>query len=219
MGGRAKKLAIFDLDGTLVDTIVDVCDCFNQALIECGYPSHSTAFVSSLIGLPLEQIVSSLLPEQTSATEVTRVSLQYKKKYAASDKPNTHPFPGIIDVLEKLQEQGVRLAVNTNKAHEIACDVVNTMFANLDMDIYGYGRIGTTKPSPEAVILLMEQCDALPSETVYIGDTAVDVETAFNAGVDSIVVTWGQGKQSLYDDERAHMVVDDTEQLFRAICG
>ncbi len=217
MGYRAKKLVIFDLDGTLVDTIDDVCICFNRSLIECGYPARSLAYVSSLIGLPLEEIVASLLPDNAPKNDVARVSQVYKKVYAKSDKPNTHPFPGVVDVLNALNSRGIHLAVNTNKAHEIALDVVNAMFSGLEMPVFGYGKAGTTKPSPEAVFALMEMYGVASNEMVYVGDTIVDVETACNAGIDSIVVSWGQGDSSLYEDKRITSVVNDPQELLSAI--
>lgn len=217
MCGNAKKLAIFDLDGTLVNTIDDVCTCFNCSLVECGYPGRSKDFISSLIGLPLDKIIASLLPEGVPSTEVKRVSESYKSIYASFEKPNTKPYPGIPDVLRKLEESGIHLAVNSNKAHEITCNMVNSLFPGIDMSVYGYGRVVTSKPSPEAVYELLEEYDVDPCNAVYVGDTSVDLETACNAGIDAIIVKWGQGKSDLYRDIRITTVVNNSTELVDAI--
>lgn len=217
MTDSPKKLVIFDLDGTLVNTINDVCNCFNRALIECGYPGQSEAFISSLIGLPLEEIIRFLLPDRVPREEIVRVSAVYKNIYASFEKPNTKPYPGVPDVLRELKERGVHVAVNSNKAHEIACNMVNTIFPEFDLRVFGYGRVATSKPSPEAVYELLEEFGVDPCDAVYVGDTSVDLETACNAGIDAIIVAWGQGKSDLYGDSRITAVVNDSAELMNAI--
>lgn len=217
MTNHAKKLVIFDLDGTLINTIDDVCICFNRALVECGYPGRSEVFISSLIGLPLEEIIGFLLPDRVPNEEIMRVSAAYKNIYASFEKPKTKPYPGVPGVLRKLKERGVHVAVNSNKAHEIACNMVSTIFPEFDLRVFGYGRVTTSKPSPEAVYELLEEFGVDPCEAVYVGDTSVDLETACNAGVDAIIVTWGQGKPDLFGDSRITAVVNDSAELMNAI--
>lgn len=217
MTDYTKKLAIFDLDGTLVNTIDDVCICFNRALTECSYSGQSEAFISSLIGLPLEEIIRFLLPDGVSSEEIMRVSRTYKNIYASFEKPSTKPYPGIPETLRKLKENGVYLAVNSNKAHEIACNMVDRLFPELDMSVFGYGRVATSKPSPEAVYELLERYGVDPCDAVYVGDTGVDLETACNAGIDAIIVGWGQGKPELFADSRISAVVNDSTELMNAV--
>lgn len=217
MTNHAKKLVIFDLDGTLINTIDDVCICFNRALVECGYSGQSEALISSLIGLPLEEIIRFLLPDGVLSEEIMRVSAAYKNIYASFEKPNTRPYPGVSEVLRKLKERGVYLAVNSNKAHEIACNMVNTIFPEFDLNVFGYGRVATSKPSPEAVYELLEEFNVDQCDAVYVGDTSVDLETACNAGIDAIIVAWGQGKPDLFGDSRIAAVVNGSAELMDAI--
>lgn len=211
-----KKLVIFDLDGTLVNTIEDVCWCFNEAISSYGYPGREHAYISSLVGKPLEEIVSKLLPDDIDQEDVRKVSLRYREIYNASEKPNTKPYPGIVSLLRALVSSGVSIAVNSNKAHEIACDVVEQMFPDMKIIVSGYGDVPTVKPHPEGAKLLMENYGVRPEEAVYVGDTIVDVETAFNAGIDCIWVTWGQGA-GLENDSRIKAVASSPDDLLKSI--
>lgn len=210
-----RKLAIFDLDGTLVDTVTDVAACFDEALVSCGHPARGVDGVSRLLGRPLEVIVAGLLPEDAAADadEVTKVAQAYRAAYKASDKPNTKPFPGIVELCRSLIDSGMTVAVNTNKPHENAVAVVESFFGNLPMRVCGYGAVDTVKPDPAGANLLMKQAGATPEETVYVGDTIIDVQTAEAAGLDCIVVTWGQGTDDLYEDERVFSVAHTADEL------
>lgn len=214
-----KKLVIFDLDGTLVNTIEDVCHCFNVALERRGFSAREDAFIASLVGKPLETIICGLLPEGANADDVTRVAKMYREVYGASDKPNTKPYPGVVDMLNKLQDDGVALAVNSNKPHEVAVEVVAQMFPGLNIAVSGYGNISSTKPDPEGAKLLMRETGIVSKDTVYVGDTVVDVDTAANAGIDCIIVTWGQGAPELYEDSRIAKTVGTAGELLAAIEG
>lgn len=214
-----KKLAIFDLDGTLVNTIEDVCCCFNEALKRCSFPVRDDGFIASLVGKPLETIVCGLLPEDADEDTVTRVAKTYREVYGASEKPNTKPYPGVVEMLHKLQSDGIALAVNSNKPHEAAVDVVAQMFPGLDMSVSGYGNVLSTKPDPEGAELLMREAGVTLQETVYVGDTVVDVDTAANAGIDCIIVTWGQGTPELYEDSRIAKTVGTAADLVVTIKG
>lgn len=209
----AVKLAIFDLDGTLVNTIEDVCDCFNQALENCGHSRVDDGVIAALVGKPLPVIVRGLLPEGISDDEVDAMAGEYRRVYGASAKPNTKPYPGIPEMLAHLQAEGVRLAVNSNKPHEATVEVVNRMFPKLDMDVVGFGAVVTTKPDPAGANLLMERVGVIPADTVYVGDTVVDVDTADAAGVRCVLVTWGQGTPELRDDSRIWVVAEDAVDL------
>ena len=114
------KLVIFDLDGTLLDTVEDVADCFNMALREHRFPERSLDEIASLVGGDLETIVSRLLPSDASQNDVSEVKASYRRLYAASEKPKTHPYAGVQELLDALYDQGVSLAVNTNKGPDEA---------------------------------------------------------------------------------------------------
>ncbi len=210
----AVKLAIFDLDGTLVNTIEDVCGCFNQALENCGHPRVNATVIAALVGKPLPVIVRGLLPESASDDEVNAVAGEYRRVYGASEKPNTKPYPGIPEMLGHLRAAGVRLAVNSNKPHEAAVEVVNRMFPSFDIDVAGFGSVSTTKPDPAGANLLMERACVAPDDTVYVGDTVVDVDTAEAAGVRCVLVTWGQGTSELRNDPRLWAVSEDAVDMF-----
>ena len=211
------KLVIFDLDGTLVNTAEDVTACFNAALTNMGFPGCTLEQVCALLGKPLEAIVQGLLPQDAPEHAVADVSAEYRRVYKTADKPNTRPYPGVVACLEALAAQGIKLAVNSNKPHPAACDAVAQLFPTVDMAVAGYGKVDTTKPDPAGALLLMQEAGATSQETVYVGDTIVDVETAANAGCPCVIVTWGQGTPDLYHDARIAHVVDDAASLAAAL--
>ena len=126
-----RKLVVFDLDGTLVDSITDVALCFDRALTEEGFPAPGVPGVLEAVGGNLEQVVSKLLPEtlRTSAN-IDAVKHRYRRLYLESDKPNTSPYPGIRELIRDLRGLGVKVAVNTNKGQALSDELVGRLFTD-----------------------------------------------------------------------------------------
>ena len=218
----SRRLVIFDVDGTLVDTVEDVAECFNQALVAAGYPSSTLEGVSAQLGKPLEEIVRGILPPDVAREDaaVTVVSQAYRKAYASSPKSRTRPYPGVSKALRQLLDSGMQIAVNSNKPHDNLVRLMDRFFRGLPLLVSGYGNVGvkSAKPDPEGARWLMTKAKVTPAETLYVGDTRIDVDTASNAGVGCVVVAWGQGTDELYRDPRIERVVMDTDELIAA-CG
>ena len=218
----SRRLVIFDADGTLVDTVEDVAECFNQALVAAGYPSSTLEGVAAQLGKPLEEIVRGILPPSARGEDaaVAAVSKAYRQAYAASPKSRTRPYPGVSEALRKLVDSGMRIAVNSNKPHDNLVRLMDGFFGDLPLLVCGYGNVGikSAKPDPEGARWLMAEAKVPPAETLYVGDTHIDVDTASNAGVSCVVVAWGQGTDELYRDPRIERVVTDTDELIAA-CG
>ncbi len=189
------RLAIFDFDGTLVDTITDVALCFNRALTACGFPTHPPSGYPRFVGGNLETVISRLLPpDYCTAADIDRVKQVYRPLYLEDAKPNTRPYPGILPLLAGMAAQGIRLGVSTNKAQPLTEALCDSLFLpDTFAGIIGYDDAHPSKPDPYSVDALMAQCGVTAAETVYIGDGRTDLETAANAGVPCIFVTWGQG--------------------------
>lgn len=189
------RLAIFDFDGTLVDTITDVALCFNRALTTCGYPAHPTSLYPRFVGGNLETVISRMLPpDRCSTADIERVVQVYRPLYLNDAKPNTCPYPGMLSLLTDMAAQGIRLGVSTNKAQQLTEALCDTLFPpDTFAGIIGYDNAHPSKPDPYSVHALLEQCGVSAAEAVYIGDGRTDLETAANAGVPCIFVTWGQG--------------------------
>lgn len=189
----APKLVIFDLDGTLVDTIGDVAACFNRALEKHDFPTHAPEKYPSLVGGSLEAVVSRLLPEGSPASAVDMVKDEYRRIYRESSKPLTKLYPGISDCLTRLQNAGIALAVNTNKGQDLAEECIQDLLPGFELAIEGYRVSIPPKPDPAGAIALADRMGVDPADCVYVGDGPTDVSTAKNAGMQFVFVEWGQG--------------------------
>lgn len=200
------ELVIFDFDGTLVDTITDVALCFNAALARCGLPQHPPERFGAFVGGDLETVVSRMLPPDAVTEEnITRVKTEYRALYAAGEKPNTKLYDGMWELLLALKACGCALAVNSNKGQALLEGLIGQMFPTGFFDaVVGYCEACPSKPDPTGVRSILHECGVLPEKAVYVGDGMSDVRTAYNAGIDGIFVTWGQGQ--LTDEAAASCV-------------
>lgn len=213
------KLLIFDFDGTIVDTITDVGLCFNEALMQNGFPQHPLEAFGAFVGGDLETVVSRMLPEQARSPEnIDRVKTVYRRLYLSNPKPNTKPYPGIMRVLAQLKASGHHLAVNSNKGQALLEDLVRKLFpADFFESVVGYEETRPSKPSPAGVDLICSQCRCERKQAVYIGDGHSDIETAVNAGIPCVLVKWGQGTQQDFADVRVADFVETASQLYEAL--
>ena len=185
------RLAIFDLDGTILDTLEDLTDSVNAALQKHGLPTHSLDAVRSFVGKGIFTLIQKAVPANTDAEKLNAVFEDFKVYYAAHCADKTKPYKGIVDLLLALRRAGVFTAVVSNKADfavkELAFRYFDGLFDAAVGEIEGVPR----KPAPDSVLAVMRSLGCAASESVYIGDSDVDVETAKNANVDGIFVQWG----------------------------
>lgn len=210
-----KKLFIFDFDGTAVDTITDVGICFNEALRLHGFPQHPLENIGSMVGGNLETVVSRMLPQDQITTDnIDAVKTTYRKLYLESSKPNTAPYPGMRALLDELKASGAKLAVNSNKGQALLDDMVEKLFPSGYFDsVIGYLETRPSKPDPHGVAMILAACGCAREEAVYIGDGKSDIDTAVNAGIPCVFVTWGQGSAEDRRNPAIAHAVDTAEQL------
>lgn len=216
------KLVIFDCDGTLVDTVCDVALCFSAALEECGFPRCDLDAVVPFIGLPLEEIARGLLAmggSEFSDTDVEKVSLAYKRHYAASDLSNTAPFPGVVELLDELVANGVAIGVNSNKPESALIELLGNCFPGSHLDIVGFVPGRPSKPNPNGAVSIVERANVAMRDAVYVGDTVVDLDTAINAQMDCILVAWGQGGPDLRERPELVAYCDTPQELLSCLLG
>lgn len=212
------KLAIFDLDGTLLNTIEDVADCFNQALAANNFPIHSLEEVISLVGGDLETIVGNLLPlSDATSDNIELVKTSYKQIYSASPKSKTKPYEGIPDFLIELADSNVSLAINTNKGQDLAETCVHDLLPNLAIPIAGYREDVPSKPNPFGVNKLLRHANCSNKDAVYIGDGISDVLTANNAEIKFIYCAWGQGSEEAVSEIDSNVLVAESVQQLHDI--
>lgn len=215
------KNLIFDLDGTLLDTLPDIRYAINLALEECGYDySFSLADTHYLIGNGADTLVKRALKENSEDMEAfSALKKVYMRNYAEYQNVHTKPFNGLVPVLEFLKERGINLFVVTNKPDALAHVVVKAHFGKLFTSVMGHSEGNPVKPDPYLLNLLFSEFDLKKEDCLFIGDSEVDVDTAKNGGLKCGLVTWGYGyyKPSLLD--RADYVIKRPKELAQAALG
>lgn len=202
------------MDGTLIDTLTDLADACNHALRKGGFPVHPTDAYKEFIGRGPLNLIRGALPEENRGEETVRtVRGFFHEYYSAHSEDNTKPYRGVTEAIKKLREAGVRIAVCSNKYHDDAVKMSETYFPELiDMTV-GFRDGMKLKPDPEACIGIMKRFGASRKETVYIGDSGVDMQTGRNLGVTTIGVAWGFRPKKELEDQGAEVIIDKAEEL------
>lgn len=182
---------IFDLDGTLLDTIKDLADSVNFALSMCGYKERTLKEVTSFVGDGVRMLIKRSVPEGTDEEGYEKVFLLFKEHYHHNSNNKTKPFEGIEDLIIKLKSLGYKIGVVSNKYDSAVKELVLIHFENMISVAIGESEEIRRKPNPDGVIKALKTLSVRKEEAVYIGDSEVDLKTAQNAGVDCILVSWG----------------------------
>ncbi len=187
------RLAIFDLDGTLLDTLEDIADACNHALNKCGFPSRDLEEYRRFVGRGIMNLFRSALPEGHKDEEtVLKVRDSFIPYYNTHKDDRTRPYPGIEELLDALSANGILLAIASNKYQEATEELVRKHFGRYDFPcILGQRDGKPIKPDAGIILEAMRACDVHPDEVVYCGDSDVDMQTGKNAGVRTIGVSWG----------------------------
>ncbi len=189
------KLAIFDLDGTVLDTLNDLANAVNAAMDLHGYPRHSVEDVRRFVGNGVAKLISRAVPEGTSQAQCAQVLEDFKACYRAHMDDLTRPYPGILDLLAALKAAGIRIGINSNKFDAALQGLCELHFRGLYDYAVGESESTPRKPDPTAAQRIMQAANALPEQTIYIGDSDVDLATARNAHTDAAWVSWGFRKR------------------------
>ncbi len=204
-----KKLIIFDLDGTLLNTLADLAAATNQALDKLHFPTHPTQAYLRFVGNGINKLFERALPEAARTPEnVLRVRNLFVPYYHEHGTDLTRPYDGIPAVLQQLQARGIKLAVASNKYQAATQELVKHFFPEIAFAAVLGQREGLpTKPNPLFVQEILTQTGIAPADTLYVGDSDVDMQTARNAGVEACAVLWGfRSEEELRAYSPAHMV-------------
>ncbi len=182
---------IFDLDGTLLDTLNDLAASTNHALRQHGMPEHTTDEVRRMVGNGVAKLIERAVPQGLDNPDYEQVLADFKAHYSVHSMDTTRPYPGIEELLHTLKQQGKRLAVVSNKFCTATEALCRHFFGDTIEVAIGESERIRKKPAPDAVIEAMRRLDAHKDNTVYVGDSEVDVATAHNSGLPCISVTWG----------------------------
>ncbi len=210
------KLCIFDLDGTLTDTIPAISHFGNTALTKYGFPEIEPDKYKLLVGNGRDLLIHRMLDIFSADTEENfkNVGGAYDAAYEADPLYETKPYDGIIELLDNLKSNGIKIAVLTNKPDNVAQDVVKLFFGDRFDIICGERKGIKVKPDPEAALLIAKELGCTTAETIFIGDTYVDITTGKNAGMESIGVLWGfRDETELKNAGADHIVAHPSEIL------
>lgn len=185
------KLVIFDLDGTLLNTLEDLAGALNYALRACGYPERSLREVRGFVGCGIRKLVERGVPLGASADAADRVLTSFHAYYREHSADKTVPYDGIAELLERLRENGLLLAVVSNKADYAVQYLCNYFFPGLLNVCTGEREGMRRKPYPDLPEYVLKLLNVRAEESVYIGDSEIDLQTAANSGLDCVSVGWG----------------------------
>lgn len=210
-----KKLVIFDLDGTLLNTIEDLGHAANHALQLNGYPTHSIASYPFFVGNGVRKLMERVLPETSRDTQTVEAVLKdFKAYYNEHLTDFSKPYPGIMELLEDLCDRGVKLAVASNKYHEAVQHIIEHAFPDIDfVAVEGQKEGRNVKPDPSIVFSVLAQAHVEKADTLYVGDSGVDMETARRACVDSVGVSWGFRPVKELNEYHADTIVDSPAEI------
>jgi phosphoglycolate phosphatase len=214
------KLIIFDLDGTLLDTIEDIAQACNYALRQCGCPERSLSEFNSMIGHGIFNLFRCALPQEKRSEEMVRqMHSHFVPWYREHICDRTRPYPGIYEVLDTLAEKGISFAVASNKYQEGTELLTEKFFGRYNFRCVLGQRTGKPiKPDPEIINEILREAGGIKcDETVYCGDSDVDMQTGINAGVRTIGATWGFRSREELAAYSPWVLAEKTEDISEAI--
>ncbi len=212
------KAVIFDLDGTLLNTLDDLADGVNIALRLCDMPARTVDEVRMAVGNGVALLIERMVPDGGQNPRFAECLDVFRREYAKIADHKTCPYDGILPLLDALQEAGVAMAVVSNKFHDATVSLVKRYFPVIPVSAGEREAEGIRKkPAPDTVFQVMQEIGVTSGECVYVGDSDVDIETAKNAGMDCISVTWGFRDRAFLASHGATLFADTPAELLALV--
>lgn len=210
------RAILFDMDGTVLDTVDDLTDAVNCTLTKWKRPAVTRQQVVDATGNGARVLVANCLERGYDDPDYEAIAEEYRKYYAAHSLVKTAPYPGTVAMLRKLRENGVRVAIVSNKPHEAVLELADKLFPGIPS--FGEQPGIPKKPAPDMVQYAMAQIGASCDSAAYVGDSEVDMQTAQNSHLDFIGVSWGfRGREKLLEIAPKATVVDSWEEFLKVI--
>ena len=208
---------IFDMDGTLLNTLDDLTDSVNFAMEQMGVPLYTADEVRMMVGNGILNLIKRALPNGTEQATVEAVYNDFNAYYKLHSADKTKPYDGITEMLEQLKSKGVKLAVVSNKADYAVQDLCVKYFGGI-FDAVAGEKVGVPKkPAPDGVNNILTQLGIERKNSVYIGDSDVDLQTAANSEMDCIAVNWGFRDENLLRENGAELIVSSPDEIVEII--
>ncbi|MBQ6888376.1 MAG: HAD-IIIA family hydrolase [Lachnospiraceae bacterium] len=214
---RKYEAVIFDLDGTLLDTLEDLKDAVNYVMRKHDFPEHSLESIRKAVGNGIRKLMERSVPKETTKEKFEVVFSDFCIYYKDNCKKKTKPYEGVAALVKKLREEGYKLAVVSNKNDEAVKEIIPYYFGEMFDVTVGAKEEIAKKPAPDMTLYALEQLGVAKENAVYIGDSQVDVKTAENVGMEGIFVTWGFRDREELKEAGAKEFADDAIQLYDKI--
>lgn len=209
----AKNTIIFDLDGTLLDTLADLTASVNHAMLLHGFPCHTKEQVREMVGNGVYVLMEQAVPNGRSNPCYDACIRQFQEHYKTHMQEQTAPFPGILPLLQTLKERGYLLAVVSNKFDAAVKALCADYFSPYIQTAIGESAAAARKPAPDTVFLAMDFLQVTPKQCIYVGDSEVDLATAENAGIPCISVSWGFKSAAFLKARGALRIASNPQEL------
>ena len=213
-----RKAIIFDLDGTLLDTLTDIMESVNTVLERYNFPTHELQAYKYFIGNGIAVLTRKAFPQDISEEDFQQYLAEVNAEYAKRQTLKTRPYEGVPEMLSKMNRRGVKLTILSNKPHEFAVPTVQHFFPNIDFAVVFGSREGIPrKPAPDAVFEILAMLKISKDEVLYVGDTATDMLTAKAAGLTAVGVSWGFRTVEELQKAGADHIIDQPAELFELL--
>lgn len=209
------EAVIFDLDGTLLNTIGTYRHIMNELLTERGFPNHELDSYCRFIGNGAQNFIRLSLPEpERSPQQINEILSNFHRIYKQTYSEHSQLYTGVTPLLKNLQKGGIKMAVLSNKAHDLTQKCVAHYLADIHFETVIGQSEKHKKPDPSGVFALVKQFELPIEKIVFVGDTEVDLITAANAGMSSVAVTWGYRSKSILENHNPNFIVQHPNELY-----
>ena len=210
---KRYKAIIFDLDGTLLDTLADLAEGTNYALRVNGFPERTIDEIRRFVGNGARKLIERAVPDGQIEAALEKVRQDFDIYYKVHCKDHTGPYPGIMEMLQELVQQGYSLGVVSNKPDFAVQELIPEYFPGIFASVSGERQGVAKKPAPDLIWEAMKNLQADSSNAVYVGDSEVDLEAAVNAGIPCISVAWGFKGKKFLEEQQAEMIIEKPSEI------
>lgn len=214
---KKYNTVIFDLDGTLLDTLEDLADSVDYVMKQMGFPSRKLSEIRSFVGNGVQRLMELSVPNDQQNPRFEEAFNLFKMHYSKNSRNKTKPYSGIIEILKYLSANGYKLAIVSNKYYDAVNDLNKLYFQEYIRVAIGERENISKKPAPDTVLQALDELKSSKDEAVYIGDSEVDIETARNVGMDCISVSWGFRDKSWLEKFGANVIVDNPKDILKYV--
>ena len=212
-----KDTIIFDLDGTLLNSLGDLHACFNAAISNYGYPTRTEEEIKSFVGNGIKRAIEQALPYKIENSELEEIVNYFRNYYRENMYKLTKPYDGIIELLEILKQRNYKLAVVSNKYDLAVKSLCKQYFGNYINVAIGESENIRRKPAPDGILLAIKYLNSTIEKSIFIGDSEVDIKTAENIKIPCISVLWGYRNKELLTNAGGNIFANTPEDIIKII--